>query len=106
MLNLKGNVTPHHYMQSLNKVASELTTNEIAQFILYMRDEIYDNKLQVSPATLSYLADIAHRLCDNDSKSNWASSMGAIGGSAKTKAKSRASRENGKLGGRPKKEAE
>lgn len=32
-----------------------------------------------------------------------ASAMGKKGGSAKTKAKSSASRENGKLGGRPKK---
>ena len=32
-----------------------------------------------------------------------ASDMGKIGGSAKTKAKSNASKENGKLGGRPKK---
>ena len=103
MLNLKGNVTPRHYMQSLNKVASELTPNEIAQFIIYMRDEIYDNKLQVSPATLSYLADIAHRLCDNNSRSHWAANMGSIGGSAKTPAKSTASRANGKLGGRPRK---
>ena len=32
-----------------------------------------------------------------------ASDMGKIGGSAKTEAKSNASKENGKLGGRPKK---
>ena len=103
MLNLNGNITPHQYMQSLGKVTSELTTDEIAQFVIYMRDELYDNKLQASPATLGYLADIAHQLCDNNSKSNWAANMGSIGGSAKTESKTSASRENGKLGGRPRK---
>jgi hypothetical protein len=102
MIDLKGKMTPHQYIQSLNKVANELTTNEIAQFILYMRDELYDNKLQCSPVTLSYLADISYRLTDSQNKKAWAVEMGKIGGAATTEAKQKASRENGKKGGRPK----
>lgn len=108
MLDLNSKMTPHEYVMNLEKVVSEMTPAEIAQFIIYLREEAYNNKLQLSPVTVGYLADIAYNLASPQSRREWersiASILGTKGGSKTSEAKAAAARENGRKGGRPKKE--
>lgn len=106
MLDLKGKMTPHEFMIKLERVPGDMTLDEMAQFVLYLRDEAYDNKLQLSPVTVGYLADIAYALASPSKKEGWEKSvaalLGAKGGASRSEAKIKAVRENGKKGGRPK----
>ena len=62
----------------------------------------------VKDVTPNYLTDRDHKLMDrinsnHSDKSLTASEMGKIGGASTSDAKAKSSKENGKLGGRPKK---
>lgn len=105
-MDLRGKMTPHEYITSLGKIAAELSPQEAAQFLLYMRDEAYDNKLTISPVTVSCLADIAYSLSGPLARKQWAAQLGQMGGASTSDAKREASRENGKRGGRPRKTPE
>ena len=101
MLDISLESTPMEYILSLGKnYASELTTKELAQLILCVRNEILNDDKD-NFETTACLLDVACRLNDIDELT--ASSMGKLGGLAKSAAKGSASRENGKLGGRSRK---
>lgn len=102
MLDIFLESTPMEYILSLGKnYVLELTTKELAQLILCVRNEIllFDDKDKFE--TTLCLLDVAQRLNDIDELT--APSMGKVGGLAKSAAKESASRENEKLGGRPRK---
>lgn len=105
-MDLNGRMTPHEYMRKLNKIPAQLTPNEVAQFIIYLRDEAYNNELRLSPVTVGYLADIAYGLASPLSQRQWekttAAALGQKGGVSTSEAKQRAARLNGRKGGRPK----
>jgi len=62
-----------------------------------IQSEYFGNPVTINEESIAGLLDIEFGV------SQAASALGKIGGSAKTEAKSSASRENGKKGGRPKK---
>lgn len=98
---------------------SEMTLDEAAKSLLIIRDELYDNKFIANPVMVSHILDVAWLLSSPKARGQWeinankkiedlisehAATMGRKGGSVKSDRKAAASRENGKKGGRPRKQ--
>jgi len=107
------------------RITQDCTKEEAAEFLLALKNEAWNNKMTLSVNSVRLLSDIAWSMASPQQRKIWeqwsntvtetgpdldissaASVLGKKGGASKSNAKKKSSRDNGRLGGRPKKEKE